>query len=162
MPFLEYLIKDAIPSDINIYILYSMQLGATVLSYWLYAYRSSILIAYQRNDILNIISIIVNFVLYIVQIIVLLIFENYYLYLCAIIAAQILNNIVSAIWSKRRYPQYEPKGDLPKEERLRINKKVRDLFTSKIGAVVNNSVDSIVISTVLGLQLLAVYQNYTL
>lgn len=160
MPFLEYLIKDAIPSDINIYILYSMQLGATVLSYWLYAYRSSILIAYQRNDILNIISIIVNFVLYIVQIIVLLIFENYYLYLCAIIAAQILNNIVSAIWSKRRYPQYEPKGDLPKEERLRINKKVRDLFTSKIGAVVNNSVDSIVISTVLGLQLLAVYQNY--
>ena len=41
-----------------------------------------------------------------------------------------------------------------------INGRIRDLFTSKIGAVVVNSADSIVVSAFLGLTMLAIYQNY--
>lgn len=39
-------------------------------------------------------------------------------------------------------------------------KKVRDLFTAKLGTVIVGSVDTIVISAFLGLKVLAVYQNY--
>ena len=42
----------------------------------------------------------------------------------------------------------------------RINQRIRDLFTSKLGGVVVNSADTVVISAFLGLTVLAVYQNY--
>ena len=42
----------------------------------------------------------------------------------------------------------------------KINKRIRVLFTAKVGGVVVNSVDTIVISAFLGLKMLAIYQNY--
>ena len=37
LPFLPHLIKSDVPPDINIYVLYLMNLFATVLTYWLFA-----------------------------------------------------------------------------------------------------------------------------
>lgn len=160
IPFIPKLIKGTVPSDINIYIIYLMNLSATVLSYWLFAYRNSLFTAHQRNDVISIITICVNLVMYAVQIAMLVVFRNYYLYLTINISGQVLINIVTAIASKKYFPEYGPKGILPIEEHKIISKKVRDLFTAKIGAVINNSADSLVISSFLGLELLAVYQNY--
>ena len=53
LPFLPYLIEGEIPNDVNIYILYLLNLGSTVLSYWLFAYRNCLLNAHQRNDVIN-------------------------------------------------------------------------------------------------------------
>ena len=36
-PFLPYFIKSNIPSDINLYVIYALNLIATVLSYWMFA-----------------------------------------------------------------------------------------------------------------------------
>ena len=58
------------------------------------------------------------------------------------------------------YPRYNPEGNLDKDEIQQINHKIRDLFTSKIGFVVVDSADTIVISAFLGLTALAIYQNY--
>lgn len=160
LPFIPRLIKGTVPADINIYVIYLMNLFASVLSYWLFAYRNSLFAAHQRNDVVSIITICVNFVIYIAQIMSLLFVKNYYLYLSTNILGQIIINIVSAIASEKFFPGYSPKGALPVEERKKIDRKVRDLFTAKIGMVINNSVDSIVISFFLGLELLAVYQNY--
>lgn len=160
MPFIPKLIQGNIPSDINIYVLYIMNLVATVLSYWLFAYRNSLFTAHQRNDIISIISIVTNSLMYIVQIILLFSLKNYYYYLSATILFQILLNIVTAICSKKYYPEYSPIGQIPEDEKKTINKKIRDLFTTKIGGIVNHSADSIVISTFAGLKLLAIYQNY--
>ena len=49
MPFISKLINGDVPADINIYILYLMHLSATVLSYWVFAYKRSLLEAYQRT-----------------------------------------------------------------------------------------------------------------
>lgn len=49
---------------------------------------------------------------------------------------------------------------MPKDEIKKINKRIRDLFTSKLGFVILNSADTVVISACLGLTVLAVYQNY--
>ncbi|MBQ8117272.1 MAG: oligosaccharide flippase family protein [Lachnospiraceae bacterium] len=160
IPFLPHLIKGTVPPDINLYVIYAMNLAATVLSYWLFAYRNSLLVAHQRNDIISIITIVVNLCLYGLQITCLLIFKNYYLYLSLNIIAQIAINIITAITSKKFYPDYSPNGTVSKEEQKSINAKVRDLFTSRIGSVINHSADSIVISSFLGLELLAIYQNY--
>ena len=159
-PFIPKLISGDIPQGINIYILYLLNLGATVLSYWLFAYKNSILQAHQRTDIVSKVTLITNTIQYVLQLFVLWIFKNYYLYVIVMLVTQALTNIVTAIMADKIYPQFKPKGELHKEEIHQINQKIRDLFTAKLGGVVVGSADTIVISAFLGLTTLAVYQNY--
>ena len=159
-PFLPYLIKGNVPANINIYVLYVLNLSVTVLTYWLFAYRNSIFNAYQRTDIVSKVTIVTDTVKYATQIFVLTFFHNYYMYVIAILVTQILNNVSIAYLSKKIYPQYEPKGNISKSERKEINKRIKDLFTSELGGTIVGSADTIVISAFIGLKTLAVYQNY--
>lgn len=159
-PFIPVLISGEVPSGINIYILYLLNLGTTVLSYWLFAYKNSILQAHQRVDVVSKITLITNTIQYGLQILVLWIFHDYYLYLIVALATQALANIVTAVCSNMLYPQFTPKGSIDKIEVRRINQRIKDLFTSKIGSIIYDSADAIVISAFLGLTILAVYQNY--
>lgn len=159
-PFIPKLISGDVPADMNIYILYLLNLGCTVLSYWLFAYKNSILSAHQRNDVLSKITLSTNSVQYILQIIVLLVLENYYAFIIIALLGQILTNIVTAIVSNKIYPDYQAKGKLEKKQIKEINQRIRDLFTAKIGATIQNSFDFIIISAFLGLTVLAKYNNY--
>lgn len=160
VPFIPKLISGHIPIDINIYILYLLNLGTTVLSYWLFAYKNSILQAHQRTDMISKVMLFTDTIKYVLQIGVLFIFHNYYYYIIVILITQIMTNIITAVVSDKMYPQYKSKGKLSKDMIKQINQRIRDLFTSKIGMVIVNSVDTIVISAFLGLTVLAVYQNY--
>ena len=73
---------------------------------------------------------------------------------------QIITNIVTAKVSDQMYPAYKAQGNMPKEEVREINIKIKDLFLTKIGTAIFNSADTLVISSFLGLTVLAVYQNY--
>lgn len=160
LPFLQYLIKGDIPKDINIYVIYGMQLSSSVLSYWLFAYRSSLLSAHQRLDVTYSVQIVISILTFAVQVIILYAWRNYYLYLAAGIILHLLTNFIVLIFTKRLYPQYSPKGELEKSEIREINQKARSLFTAKFATVIHHSFDTIVISAFLGLTLLAKYQNY--
>lgn len=159
-PFIPHLIKSDVPADMNVYILYILNLLATVFSYWLFAYKNCLLSAHQRTDVTSKITIIINTIMYVAQFLLLFIFRNYYFYVIALLLGQITINIATAFVVDKMYPNYQAKGNLPKEEIKEINKRVKDLFTAKIGGVIVNSVDTIVISAFLGLSTLAVYENY--
>lgn len=160
VPFIPNLISGSVPKGINIYVLYLMNLCATVLSYWMFAYKTCLFGAHQRNDVTSKVMMISSTLQYIVQAILLLIVPNYYLYLFITIATQIFNNIYAAYKCNKMYPDYKAQGKLPKAEVKVINGKVRDLFTAKLGSVVVDSADTIVISSFLGLTTLAIYNNY--
>lgn len=159
-PFIPYLVKNDLPSGLNIYILYLLNLASTVLSYWLFAYKNALFQAHQRNDIISKIILMTNTLQYIIQLSVIIFIKDYYLYLLAALLTQALTNIVTAIAAEKKYPEYKPRGKLEKDIVKDINQRIRDLFTSKIGVVVVNYADTIVISAFLGLTMLAIYQNY--
>lgn len=160
-PFVPELIKtDTIPEDINIYVLYILNLASVVISYWLFAYKNCLLSAYQRNDVSSKISMIISTATYILQFAVIFSTHNFYLYTFVILLSHAINNIVTAIIVNKMYPDYHPIGELSKEETKVISNRIRDLFTAKIGSVVYDSADTIVISAFLGLTILAIYQNY--
>lgn len=159
-PFIPKLISDDIPEDINIYVLYLLNLGSTVLSYWLYAYKNSILFAHQRTDIVSKVTFVTSTLQYALQLLVLWIFKNYYLYVIVMLATQAITNVATAMCADKLYPQFKPAGHVLAEEKKAINKRILDLFTSKIGSIIYDSADTIVISAFLGLTALAVYQNY--
>lgn len=160
VPFIPKIISGEIPQDLNIYILYLLNLAATVASYWLFAYKGSLLSAHQRNDVTSKIALVINSVQYILQIAVLVVLKSYYGYLIINILCQLVANIATSVIVDKNFPEYRPIGNLEKEEVKEINYKVRDLFTSKIGTIIVNSADTIVISSFLGLTVLAIYQNY--
>lgn len=161
MPFLPRLIRmDTVPADVNVYILYAMNLGATVASYWLFAYKSCLLNAHQRDDVLTKVNLVTTTLTYLLQLAVLLWMRNFYLYTAVALAIGALGSLVTAAAATRMYPDYHPRGKLPACITAQIGRNVRDLFTSKIGSVVYDSADTLVISAFLGLSVLAVYQNY--
>lgn len=159
-PIVPKLISQDTSITLNIYYLFWLNLGYTVLSYWLFAYKNSILLANQRTDVISKVTLVTNTITYVVQLLLLVLFKNYYYYLICMLLGQALNNVVTAIVADRMYPHLKAQGKLEKEKVRDINQRVKDLFTSKVGGVVQNSADSIVISAFLGLNILAKYNNY--
>lgn len=159
-PFLQNLIKGDIPADMNLYILYFMNLGNTVLTYWLFAYKNCLLYAHQRSDVVSKVATVLHLVEYVLKILAIVLFHNYYLYLVIQILAQAAINLIIACWVTKLYPNYKPQGSLPKEKMMDIIRRVRDLFTAKFSYVIFNSADTLVISSFMGLAALAIYQNY--
>ena len=111
-PIIPYFISGSIPGNLDLHILYLLNLLATVFSYWLFAYKNSLLMAHQRTDVTSKVSILVGIGQCCVQFLSIYIFKNYYLYLITAIISQIANNIITAVIVSKMYPDYLPKGSL--------------------------------------------------
>ena len=114
-PFVPKLISGSIPEGLNIYILFLLNLAATVLSYWLFAYKNSLLQAYQRVDIVSKVTMGVNTVRYLIQFAVLFVLHDYYLYLIITLASQAGINIATAYIVDKMYPKFKADGDISSE-----------------------------------------------
>ena len=161
-PFLEYLIDDVseVPVDINIYFLFSLFLINTVISYFFGGYRACLFDAYQRQDVTNKINTIVFISISVLQIILLIITKNYYVYVFFILLSTLLTNLFVYFWAKFKFPSIFPKGTLKNNDKKQLKKFVIGTFYGKIGSVLSVSFDSIVISTFLGIVVLGYYSNY--
>ncbi|MBQ2094335.1 MAG: oligosaccharide flippase family protein, partial [Firmicutes bacterium] len=160
LPFLPHLIKGDVPAGMNLYVLFLMNLGNTVVTYWLFAYKGSLLQAHQRRDVISKVSLAVRMAEYTLKILILVFARNYYLYLAVQLLCQIVINLLTAACASKMYPQYVAAGILPKDKTADIFRRVRDLFTSKLSATVFDAADTVVISAFMGLTVLALYQNY--
>lgn len=160
LPFLKYFIKGGYPSQANIYILFVIYLFNTVFSYMFFAYKESLFKAHQRADITSKTILLANAAMYMSQIVVLCLFHNYYVYAVLIPIFTISRNLLCSRIADRMYPQLKCRGYLKKEIIVSIKKNVFGLMLYKICGVFRNSFDSIIISSFLGLVILARYQNY--
>lgn len=159
-PFLPLLIKGSWPEDINIYILYLLYLLNTVVSYFLFAYKSSLLNAMQRMDLTKIAYSIVNILQCVLQLVSVLVFKNYYAFVVVLLLGSVFKNILAAYFAKKYYPQYECRGCITKAVKISIVKRVKGLLICKISGVTYTTFDSIILSTIFGLVSVAVYANY--
>ena len=160
LPFVRSFINGDVPSDINVYVLYLVFLLNTVIGYFAFAYKSSLLTASQRSDISNRISICVSLAMYAAQLTVLWFLKNYMAYVILSPVFTVITNIVQSFVVDKVYPQYRCRGSLEKGEIKEIYKNVFALFGEKVGWTVLLSTDTIVISSTLGLMAVACYNNY--
>lgn len=160
LPFIDRLVHGNIPSDVNLHVLYLIHLGNTAASYFLFAYRGSILGAHHRSDVITNIRTGVSVAQYIVVFLILLITRNYYHYIIATVVFTVLQNVLLVHASRKYFPDIEPRGKLPDDMRRRVISDVKNIFMHKVGGVVTNSTDNLVISAFLGLAAVASYGNY--
>ena len=111
-------------------------------------------------DLTKIAYSIVNVSQCIFQIVVLLIFKNYYLFVGGTILGTLAKNILAAWFSKKKYPEYVCAGKINNETRQDIWKRVKGLLIGKISGVTYTTFDNIILSAMIGLAPVAVYNNY--
>ncbi|MCH5185041.1 MAG: oligosaccharide flippase family protein, partial [Oscillospiraceae bacterium] len=161
IPFMHLFTKEAVnvPSVNLIYILF---LTNTVLSYF-FAYKRTLLSAYQQNYINSVSEDLFAVVKYILQGIAIVVYKSYIGYLVISIVCSLGTNIVISVICDRKYPfirRYK-KEKLLREDRAGLKKSVVSLMYQKIGAKLVTGTDNLMISYA-KLSLMGVYSNYAM
>jgi O-antigen/teichoic acid export membrane protein len=159
-PFVDRIIKGDVPDEINIKVLFIIYLINTSFSYFIFAYKSALLNACQRNDRISKVTGIVLGAKYIIQIFCVLVFKSYYLFIIVLPLSTMATNLGIEYISRRYYSQYTCKGAISKEDKNEIMHKVYALLFNKIGTSIINGSGSIVISYFLGIYILGIYNSY--
>lgn len=162
-PFLPYIIKDRsgiTVQELTVY--YLIFLFNTVSTYFV-AYKYSLVNAQQRNYIQTNITTITKMVTVIAQIIILLLTKNFLFYLLTQAAVELLQKIAVSLYFNKLYPFLREKQvrKLEKEETDIVVTKTKALMFHKIGDVARLSTDSIIITSLIDVDLVGVVGNYT-
>ncbi|MBQ4107955.1 MAG: sugar translocase [Clostridia bacterium] len=161
-PFLTFIIKDRPEIYESIYVLYLLFLVNTVSSYF-FVYKKSLISADQKNYIVLLITEIVHFAQVVFQAIFLIATHNYIVYLIFQIAFTVIGNIIASIVANKMYPFLKQKAiPLDKKESKSIFSNVKALAVYKLGSVVLNGTDNILLSAMVGITEVGIASNYVL
>lgn len=165
-PFLGYLIKDQDTSGLSmgyLTVVYLLYLFNTVSSYF-FCYRRSVTDAHQKGYINVCIGSVIQIAQFLLQIVVLLVTHNFIAYLLVQVLCNVANNVVTAWMADRLYPylKEDRKSIPPVETRRHIYKHTGAMFLHKLGDVVVNNTDNLLMSAFVGLEAVGVYSNYLL
>ncbi len=161
MPFMHFFTKDAAQVS-NINLIYIIFLITTVSSYF-FAYKRTLLSAYQDNYINSLSEDISCFIKYILQAVVLIVFNSYIGFLLIHLVCVLGANIAISVFCDKKYgfiKKYK-KEKLPKEDKLILKTSVVSLIYQKVGAKLVTGTDNLMISYV-SIAAMGIYSNYSM
>ena len=161
--FIKELIPDASCNIWYLRSLFYINLAGTVSTYLL-AYKRTLLVADQKSYLTNIVDTISYFIISVLQILALIVAQNYIVYLFLAISKNIISNFIISVKVNKNYKYIIAKADinLINEYQTQIVHYVKDVFISRIGAVVYYSTDNIILSVIKGSLLTGYLSNYTM
>jgi len=165
MPFLESLCMvqgaETLPPDLKI--IFALYVLNTASSYFL-AYKGTLITAHQKNYIVTNVVYATSVICYGVQILLMVTTRNYVLTMAVQTGTNILQNVITWIIADRMFPYIKNRKGvkLPKEEKKQIFSNMGSLVFYRMGQVIINGTDSIVISSMVGVVVAGFYSNYVL
>lgn len=161
IPLLPYLAADYQNIDQNLYLTFFLMLVSVVLSY-LFSSKTSLINAYKNNYITTTISSLGIILQYILQVVVLILTKSFVWYLvCRIAAIAFQWGITELIARKKHNEIIKNKQKIDADTKKQVTQSVKAMFMHKIGGVLVNTADSIIISAFIGVVILGKYTNYT-
>lgn len=160
IPFLNYIVNADL-SNIELIGYYIVFLLNSVCTYFS-AHRIALLSANQDNRIQKVVSLIISFILQVFHIVVLLLWKNYFIYVCTTLLSTFIEVVVLNIICDRKYPYLRGKSTNVDIDKSAIIENVKSTFLYKIGAVIINNTDNILISTIISTAAVGLYSNYLL
>lgn len=162
LPFLDYFIKGD-PGIPHLKLIYLMYLSNTVLTY-LFSYKQSIIMANQKEYINRAYITVIQIAQVLLQIGVIVLTANYYLFLLIQILGAVITNWLLARKADRMYPfLLADRKELPEKKTIReIFKNISALLLHRIGGKLVHHTDDLIISAFIGLAQVGVYSNYRL
>lgn len=152
---------DQVPDIPHLNIIYLLFVANTVVSYF-YSYKRSLIVCDQKKYIETAVHYGAYFLLNVVQIIFLAVTKSYVLFLVLQVISTWAENYILARKADQLYPYLKDKNVKPmdKADSQVIFRNVAAMSMHKIGAVVVNSTDNILISKLIGLATAGLYANY--
>ena len=160
VPVLRLLVKSTI-DQYHLVLYYLMFLANSVCSYLL-VYKSSIIHADQKRYLISRYEICFKFLSVAAQIMVLLLFRNFTVYLFIQIAMTVVSNLFISRKADQLYPFLKEKAPLEPETKKNIFRDVRHMFSYKAGGQLLNSTDNLYISTLISTATVGQYDNYVM
>lgn len=161
-PFLEWFIKEdlTIPHIKFIYILYVLDSALTYFS----AYKSSLVNADQKNYIVSFYQNLIKIVQTILAIGVLVVTKDYIAYYSITLVATVMYNVMITRKANKLYPFLKKyKNEVIDEaSKQKIKKNTAAMMCHKIGNVIVNSTDNLLISKFVSIISVGLYSNYSL
>lgn len=161
IPFLPKLVHGISLSQVELTRYYVILLFNSVISYFVIS-RSTLFRADQKVYVVRLISTVSTFLMYITQIILLIIFRNFTVYLVCQVVYTLVNNVALFFVAARKYPYLR----MPAEEALiqpvkqELVRNLKASFCYKIGAHIMNSTDNILISVLISTAMVGYFSNY--
>lgn len=162
LPFLKLFIKNGNMIS-GIYIYYLLYLLNSVVSY-LFTYKRSILTADQMEYVNNINQFLFLFIQSLLQLFILIILENYFMFLVVQLLCTALSNVFISLKVDKLYPYLKVKNKykISHENMRNIINNVLGLMGSQFGGIIVFGTDNILISSFLGIISVGLYSNYSL
>ncbi|MCM1134495.1 MAG: oligosaccharide flippase family protein [Clostridium sp.] len=159
MPALPYFVQGG--DGLQLRLIYGMYLFDTVAGYFL-SYKQAILTANQEAWRTTAVTQAVRSVQILLQMIVIVCLENFYVYLAIQMCSQLTANLILSRIVDRRYPYLKNnrKGYPSRESCKDIFRQVGALSIHRLGGVLVSHTDNIIISTFQGLATVGIYSNY--
>lgn len=163
LPVLPYLIKngDGIENLNIIYIIFLLNMAVG----YLFSYKRTLVSSDQKNYLIVPFTMSFNIITSALQIVVLLLFKNYIVYLLVQSVCIVLENIIVNRYIDKKYPYLTSNEEiLPigKTELATIKTKIKALLLHKVGSYTLSSTDNLIISKLIGIVTVGIYSNYSL
>ena len=158
IPFLRFIVKSDLNSTdlIRFYLLFLVN---TVATYFV-AHKAAFLSACQEQRIQRLVTLSSNLILQVLHIIVLLLWQNYYVYVAATVVTTIINNLILNAVCNKIHPHLKDKLQQVSFDTKPIKNRIYSTFIYKIGGVAINNTDNILISMLVGTAAVGFYSNY--
>ena len=162
VPFLPDLINGEHPVEINLELLFVIHLVGLGAKYLFFAYRGTLLVAYQKNDVINIINILCVAVTSTMQIVFLYVTKNYYSFAVISAISPILNNFLLYMYSYKVLgkEEHNSKVQIPLEIKKEMKEKIRGVFIGNVCDISRKGIGAIYVSAYMGLSDTTLYNNY--
>lgn len=161
-PFLPAIISDYSTLNINVYVTYLITLVASVLSY-AYGAQTSLIEAHKDNYLTTAIHTLSALVSYALQAAVILAWGSFEAFLaCQLVGTLLSWAATTAVARHRHGGVIATHASLDAVTRSEVTRSIKAMFMHKVGTVLVNTVDSLVISTFVGVVALGRYSNYAL
>ena len=162
-PFLPKLIGDydSLDSGINVSLTFVLALISVVISYF-YSAKTALIDAHKDNYVTTGINTLSSLIMYVLQIAAILIWQSFTIFVVCKIIGTLLIWGLSEIVVRRRYGDIIISSEtLDKETEKEITRNVKAMFMHKVGSILVNGIDSLIISGFIGVVLLGKYNNYS-
>lgn len=162
VPFLKFIIKDPGSLTTNELTLYYLIFLFNTVSTYVISYKYSLANAEQKNYIQTNIQTITKIVIVFVQVVMLILFKNFLVYLLVQAFIELGQKVFVYFYFNKLYPYLleDDVEELATDEKNMVWTKVKALMCHKIGDVARLQTDSIIISSIIDTNLVGKVGNY--
>ena len=162
VPFLDVLMKNR-PQVEHLTLIYLLYLANSVLSYLL-VYKRTLIEAHQKNYIVLVYQTTFLVLQDVLQMIILVTTHNFLLFLVMYLVCTVLSNFFISQRADQMYPYLKQpcREKIDRKEKQKIFRNIRAMMMHKLGNVVVNNTDNLLISAFVGVISVGIYSNYYL